>query len=143
MFKKYLLSAISIIIILSSFILLSLEQRNTKSFDSERKGDIRMLMMAQELWHKENGRFYTCGSSAIVPGDCGGQLNNYPVSIGSFMTPRDPSAGEPYNALDNTADSQKFCYYAILDDGTFYTASHLGIFHKTAEPASLDDCAQD
>lgn len=123
----------------------------SKARDARRTSDMRQLVTAQEMFLKENGRYYTCGEGG---GDCRGSVVNYPDAIGGYLTntPLDPSGTEhPYAGIDNVGDPNKFCYYATLEgenktaagcgDGCgFYTATELGNFYVVEKPKSFKDC---
>ena len=134
-----LLVVIAIIGILASIVLVAMGGARAKARDAVRKADMRQLVTAQEMYYGEHDSYYTVGACTNNTTAC------YPASIGNYMvtTPKDPINSEPYTykGLDNSGNTQKFCYYAQLEDGTFYTASHGGNFSKTAAPTSLDDCA--
>lgn len=116
--------------------------------DARRISDMRQIAKMQEIYRSENGAYFTCSESN---GDCGGQPNNYPQTIGNLATPRDPANGGDlcvleftYCGLDNTASLGKdFCYYAKLADGkekNFYIASSAGDYLKHQPPSDMQDC---
>jgi hypothetical protein len=115
--------------------------------DAQRKAAMLQLYLAQSKWHGSQSQYYTCGASG---GDCGGKPNGYPASIGSFLakTPVDPvnaggvcGAGLIYCGLDNIRASEKFCYYAKLEGGGYYTASAAGNFERSTPPATFGECS--
>jgi hypothetical protein len=119
-----------------------------KQRDSQRESDMVALAAAQANWYKIKGVYYACGAT---DGDCQGKMNNYPVSLGIAMakTPVDPvnsgmvcGRDQVYCGLNNVADSSKFCYYAKLEGGGYYTASNAGNFERTAPPATFGECGQ-
>jgi hypothetical protein len=117
-----------------------------KARDAKREADMRQLLEAQNMWYRSNNHYYTC---SIIGGDCKGKINNYPVSIGSFVKnvidPLNSGVGcgkdYTYCALDNTVETNKFCYYAKLEGGGYYTASHAGNFTRATAPLTFDECA--
>lgn len=128
-----LLVVIAIIGILASIVLVSMGGAQKSARDAVRKADMRQLISAQEIYYGDNSAFFASST--------------YPTNIGTAMptTPKDPRNVSPYiyNAIDNTADTQKFCYYANLENtATFYTASHAGNFTKTAVPTGADNAAK-
>jgi prepilin-type N-terminal cleavage/methylation domain-containing protein len=135
-----LLVVIGIIGILSSIVLVSMGGARAKARDAVRKADMRQLISAQQMCYDD----INCG-----PGQDAFLLDaGYPTAIGVHMpsTPSDPGTGS-YIGLDNTATSaiadasdQVFCYYATLEDGTYYTASHAGI-SRSAVPTTFSECA--
>lgn len=116
--------------------------------DAKRKADMLQLFLAQSSWHKAKGQYYACSNSG---GDCRGKTNNYPLEIGSFMakTPVDPlntgmicGRDQIYCGLDNVNYPSKYCYYAKLEGGGYYTASQSGNFDRISAPATFVECAQ-
>lgn len=116
------------------------------NFDGQRKSDMQALRAAQLSWFEQNKRYYTCGTRG---GDCKGKKNNYPLSIGTFMTltPADPENSGTvcgrdfiYCALDNTRYPKTFCYYARLSSGNYYTATFTGHFLRKSAPRSFVEC---
>lgn len=114
--------------------------------DARRVSDMRRMAAAQGMFYKSNNHYYTCSLSG---GDCRGKINNYPVSIPNFIgSVTDPlnsgiGCGKDYTycGLDNTVETNKFCYYAKLESGGYYTASHAGNFNRVTPPATFDECA--
>ena len=117
--------------------------------DNQRMEDMRKLAMAQQSQFMFGGKYYTCGLAA---GDCGGKPFGYPAQIGSFLvTSQDPSYGQKfrpvcgndyiYCGLNNAPYPQFFCYYAKLEAGGYYTASHAGNFKRSTAPKIFEDCA--
>ena len=119
-----------------------------KQRDAQRKSDMASLAAAQANWYKTKGVYYTCGAA---DGDCQGKMNNYPVSLGIAMAkvPVDPvnsgmvcGRDQVYCGLNNVVDSSKFCYYAKLESGGYYTASNTGNFERVTPPATFGECGQ-
>lgn len=116
--------------------------------DKQRKADMAALAEAQRAWFAANGKYYTCSRSA---GDCGGSLTGYPSKIGDQLaaTPKDPSGKTSgtcgrdlvYCGLNNVPYSHFFCYYAKLESGEYYTASHEGNFLRKTAPKIFEECA--
>ena len=116
--------------------------------DKQRKADMAALVEAQKAWFAANGKYYTCSRSA---GDCGGSLTGYPAKIGDYLTvaPKDPSGKTSgtcgrdlvYCGLNNVPYSHFFCYYAKLESGEYYTASHEGNFLRKTAPKIFEECA--
>jgi len=120
--------------------------------DARRMADMKQLVSAQETWFGENNKYYTCGLSG---GDCKGKAYGFPAQIGLMtQTPQDPLAaqyastkkaicgtGYVYCGLNNAPYSQFFCYYAHLEGGGYYTASHAGNFKRSSVPKVFEDCA--
>ena len=125
------------------------EEEDTKSTkDDQRKADMEKLVEAQKAWFAANGKYYTCG---LGGGDCGGKLHGYPTQIGEYLTatPKDPSgitsgtcgSSYIYCGLNNAPYSHFFCYYAKLEGGGYYTASHEGNFLRQTPPKIFEECA--
>ncbi|HOI97877.1 MAG TPA: hypothetical protein PLA19_05235 [Candidatus Pacearchaeota archaeon] len=116
--------------------------------DKQRKADMVALVEAQKAWFAANGKYYTCSRSA---GDCGGSPTGYPAKIGDYLTaaPKDPSGKTSgtcgrdfvYCGLNNVPYSHFFCYYAKLESGEYYTASHEGNFLRKTAPKIFEECA--
>ena len=102
--------------------------------------DMRQMISAQEMYYGDNDRYLT---SPLLPTTIGNYLNPVPKDPGggSIVYCAQDKPAFIYCALDNTADAQKFCYYAKLESGGYYTASHAGNFKRDTRPKSLADCA--
>ena len=119
---------------------------SARARDAKREADMRQMLSAQEMWYGSNNKYYTC---SISGGDCRGKINNYPASIGNFVKnivdPLNSGVGcgkdYVYCALDNTQETNKFCYYAKMEGGGYYTASHAGNFKRQTPPTTFDECA--
>jgi hypothetical protein len=109
----------------------SIIEEATKARDSKRQSDMSILVSAQEMYYSDNNKYYA--------------LATMPTSISTYLTtvPVDPTNISPlvYTTIDNTGDATKFCYYAKLEAGGYYTASHNGRFKKDVAPKNLADCA--
>ena len=96
--------------------------------DAKRMSDMRQLISAQEMYYGANNRYV--------------EFAGYPDAIGTYLVaPKDPLTGKGYGAIGNVGDNQKFCYYANLGDGSYYSASHGGNFNLGKEPKTLAECA--
>lgn len=122
-----LLVVIAIIGILASIVLVSMGGARAQARDARRKADMRQIVSAMQLYYASADQFYT---SVTMP-----------TSIGEFMpkVPQDPS-GTPYGWINNTSNPQRFCAYADLERGGFYTASEAGNFEVANAPTSFDTC---
>jgi len=116
--------------------------------DAKRQSDMLQLTIAQSKWFMLKGQYYTCGTAG---GDCQGKLANYPSNLGFAMakTSLDPinsgmGCGRDYLycGLDNSKTSDKFCYYAKLETGGYYTVSYAGSFKRSTPPATFGECGQ-
>jgi len=120
--------------------------------DNRRIADMQELSAAQKTWYAVGNRYYTCG---LAGGDCKGKLYGYPLQIGTALakTPQDPKAAQygskklacgkdyVYCGLNNAPYPQFFCYYAKLEAGGYYTASHEGNFKRSTPPKIFEECA--
>lgn len=104
-----------------------LEKARKKARDLSREADMREIVLVQELYYGANGAYLTSIS--------------WPLRIGEFMTetPTDPGGGS-YIWVNNIGSPQKFCAYAILEEGGWYTASHRGNFKCSDAVPTLNDC---
>jgi len=120
--------------------------------DEQRMLDMEKLAEAQNAWIKIAGKYYTCG---LASGDCNGKPFGYPTQIGNVLTatPQDPLTKQyvsqkavcgkdyVYCGLNNAPYPQFFCYYAKLEGGGYYTASHSGNFKRSTPPKIFEQCA--
>ncbi len=117
--------------------------------DDRRKADMKQLFDAQKSWFAANGQYYTCG---LRGGDCGGRPYGYPAQIGEYLAsmPQDPlydatqavcGQSYVYCGLNNASYPHFFCYYAKLEGGGYYTASHAGNFSRSTPPKIFEECA--
>jgi hypothetical protein len=124
-----------------------LDSAGAASRDQQRQTDMRRFAGAQTLWYGDHKRYYTCSTTG---GDCQGKPRNLPVTIGSAgVAATDPAnvgsvCGRDYIycGLDNTRDSSKYCYFAKLEGGGYYTATASGNFERGTAPATFAECAQ-
>jgi len=103
------------------------EDNQKKTRDLSRKADTKEIAIAQEMFYADNDAYLTSV--------------NWPSNIGSFMpeTPTDSGNGV-YIWIDNTRDSQKYCAYAVFEEGGWVTASHRGNFECSDSVPTLNDC---
>jgi len=123
---------IAIIGILSSIVLVSMGSARRSARDATRKADMRQIINAQEMYYGENETYFTDDGTV------------WPTAIGTYMssTPLDPtnSGSYIYVWVDNTPNAEKFCVYATLEAGGYYTASNAGHFSCSDAAPILDDC---
>ena len=134
-----LLVVISIIGILSSIVLVSMGGARAKARDARRQSDMRQVGSACELYMTDAEKYPVYNDYAGA--EAGGIGDYMPAS----SMPNDPSGGSvTYGWIDNdtltAGDDQKFCVWAVSDDGTvWYAASHQGArMNLTGEPTTLD-----
>lgn len=114
--------------------------------DLKRKTDMQQLVLAQKIWYAVFAKYYTCSVSG---GDCGKLANNFPAAIGNYAknlvdplnTGKICGRDQIYCGMDNSAKNQFFCYYAKLEAGGFYTASHNGNFERQTAPTTFGECS--
>lgn len=116
-----LLVVIAIIGILAGIVLVSLGGARANARDARRQADMRQLSTAMELCYDDAA----CGpgkEAYIVSG-------TFPAVIGTFMpaVPNDPQVGATYKWVDNSANNQDYCAYAILEGGNTPTAIQVAL----------------
>ena len=130
-----LLVVIAIIGILSSIVLVSMGGARKSARDGVRKADMRQLVTAQEMYNGGKDAYYPSATypTSIVDGTISymAKTPTDPTNLGSYI----------YKTIANVGVTDKFCYYATLEDGKFYTASHVGNTGRSTPPTTLDECA--
>lgn len=122
-----LLVVIAIIGILASIVLVALGGAREKARDARRESDIRQISIAMEM-------FYDDGQAYISQTDA-------PSAIGDYLNPIPPDPrGNDYEWISNAANDQRYCFYAILEGGSFFAASERGTKRLNSEPTTLDTC---
>jgi prepilin-type N-terminal cleavage/methylation domain-containing protein len=106
-----LLVVIAIIGILAGIVLVSLGGARANARDARRQADMRQFSTAMELCYDDT--VCGAGNEAYYIGTV------LPTVIGTFMpaVPSDPRAGAAYGWIDNSANNQDYCAYAILEGG--------------------------
>lgn len=148
-FKKAIIRAITIILSVVLCVLViggnilwpGQSTGRSKARDARRLSDMRQLISAQEKYYTDNGFYYSS--------------NSMPTAIGNYLVPvpTDPSTGKEYGFLSNAENSDKFCYFAVLEneyknvsgcaDGCkYYSATQAGNFYLEALPGNFDECDQ-
>jgi len=118
-----LLVVIAIIGILSSIVLVSLGGARKKARDARRESDIRQIVSAQEMYYDSNEAYLTDDGTG-----------NGTPAIGIYIGALDdPLITQHYVWIDNTADDQSFCAYAILEKAGTHTAYFCADQDGTAE----------
>ncbi len=110
-----LLVVIAIIGILAGIVLVSLGGARANARDARRQADMRQFSTAMELCYDDSA----CGA-----GDGAYIISaTLPTAIGTFMpvAPSDPQAGAAYGWINNTANNQDYCAYAVLEGGSTAT----------------------
>ena len=139
-----LLVVIAVIGILAGIVLVALGDARLRARNAQRMADIRAIQMAMEMFYDANDWVYATGADLeAVATDLAPYLNPIPT---------DPLGATPYVWIDNTADNQQFCVWAILEprgepgeggaitvgEGGVFAASEKGTRELTAAPADLD-----
>ena len=98
--------------------------------DIRREADMGMVAIAQKLYFEEHDLYFTSV--------------DWPPVIPGYLPkmPTDPLEHTkiPYVWVDNTGDNQRFCAYATLEKGGWFTASHRGTFECADAKPILNDC---
>lgn len=126
-----LLVVISIIGILSSLAIVSLNSARAKARDALRKADMTQLRTAINLYYDENNRYPACGSWDESRADFGAVANQtqadcYRITLGTALTSGvykylDRMPQDPNNSTnDPTVDSTYLYRYVGKDDGSEY-----------------------
>jgi len=125
-----LLVVIAIIGILATIVLVSLSGAREKARDAQRQSDIRQISLAMEMYY-DDGQAYATSATMIT-------------AIGSYLpsVPTDPlnSGSNVYSWVDNSADGQRYCVYALLEGGGYFTASKNGTLSTSTAPTGDLDC---
>ena len=93
-------------VILVSIVLTSLRGARSRARDARREADMRQLLVAQEIYYGDNGRYYTSGDRDGTPA--------IPLYLNALDDPKAPA--QHYKWLDNTTCDQKFCAYAVMEN---------------------------
>ena len=133
-----LLVVVTIIGIIATITLLSLQSVRMKARDSRRVSDIRQLMTAFELYYDDHLKYPEKGVIGVIA--------KLPASIPPYLdeTPEDPGnivlacQPEGYRWWGNAGQSQKYCLWACLEVGTFFAASPRGTKILDNSPSDLD-----
>jgi general secretion pathway protein G len=128
-----LLVVISIIGILSSFAIVSLNSARMKARDALRKGDMAQLRTALNLYYDEDLEYPICGTWDEASGDFGATVDDADLTSGSNCYKNELNAAltsgtrpvmqllpkEPKNP-DNLASFNPTQIYRYVSDGTQY-----------------------
>ena len=101
-----LMVVISVIAILSTIVLLSLDSARKDARDSQRIADMQAVLGSQNLYYSHNNYFFTDNGTDGVP------------DVNGYLTASSDPQGENYIWEDNTGcdpDGEYFCVYATLE----------------------------
>jgi len=125
-----LLVVISIIGILSSLAVVSLNSARNKARDALRKADMTQMQTALNLYYDENNKYPTCGSWDANSADFGANINGgstcYNTALNTALTTGDkPLLGQlpkdPKNPTNNPQIDATYLYrYVSKSDGSEY-----------------------
>ncbi|MDO8667510.1 MAG: prepilin-type N-terminal cleavage/methylation domain-containing protein [bacterium] len=126
-----LLVVISIIGILSSFAVVSLNNARNKARDALRKADMAQMRTALALYYDDNNEYPACGSWDNTREDFGAVANQayadcYMVALGAALTGGarpylNPMPKDPKNPTNNPAVDSTYLYrYVSKADGSEY-----------------------
>ncbi|MBM3257639.1 MAG: zinc-ribbon domain-containing protein [Candidatus Nealsonbacteria bacterium] len=124
-------------LIIGSIFTVSMSGAREKARDAQRQSDIRQISLAMEMYYDENGAYATAKN---MDG-----LKNQGLELYLVTIPKDPLNDEDYSYyfINNTSDSQRYCVYAELEGGGFFTASREGTFTITNKPSANNlDCGR-
>lgn len=123
-----LLVVISIIGILSSFAVVSLNTARIKARDALRKGDMAQVRTALNLYYDDNLSYPICGTWDDEDGYFGGTPECYLTLDGEFTTGSRPYMDiipmDPKN-IDNTLASNPTYIYRYVSDGNGYAITYV------------------
>ena len=135
-----LLVVVTIIGIIATITLISLQSVRMKARDSRRGSDIRQLMLALELSYDDHLEYPEKGVIGVVakpPAAVAPYLDETPEDPGNTILACQP---EGYRWWGNAGQSQKYCLWACLEVGTFFAASPKGTKILSNSPSGLNDC---
>jgi len=125
-----LLVVIAIIGILATIVLVSLSGAREKARDAQRQSDMRQISLAMEMFY-DDGQAYATSATMIT-------------SIGTYLpsVPTDPlnSGSHVYTWVSNADDDQRYCVYALLEGGSYFTTSKNGTLSTSTAPTGDLDC---
>ena len=139
-----LLVVIAIIGMLASIVLVSLGGARAKARDARREADIRQIATAMEMYYDDNNQQYLATPGGEAPNAIPGYLDPVPVDPGSTpsacATDSDNDGKIEYRAIDNSANTTRYCIYACLEGGGFFVATEKGTKLLQTQPSDLDSC---
>lgn len=132
-----LLVVLTIVGILASIILVSLQQVRAKARDAKRISDVRQLLLAAELFQDDHLTYPQKGAIGTVVSlpDLAPYLTPLPTDPGSTPLACRP---EGYRWQGNDGHAQQYCLWACLEQGGVFAASSKGTARLDLPPSSLD-----
>jgi len=137
-----ILVVLAVVAILVSIVLVSMGSAREKMRDAQRMADLKKVSSVQQKYYDVSKKFFTAVSQ-----------NNIPEMEAYFPLTVDPKNNEPlvYKWVDNTADNQKFCLYAHMEnpgscsDVRYFVATNIGYREVCGSfnfsiPLTLDNC---
>jgi len=125
-----LLVVISIIGILSSFAVVSLNSARNKARDALRKADMTQMRTAMNLYYDENNKYPACGSWDSGAADFGANINDGSTCYNNTLNTALTAGAKPYmgklpkdpkNTANNSQVDATYLYrYVSQADGSEY-----------------------
>lgn len=148
-----LMVVITIIGVLSTMVLVSLEEARGKARDARREADIRQIILAMEMGFSDTEKYVQAANTPIkIP--CQNPPNCTTPGDGRYLdpVPQDPKEGK-YLWRDNSpgaffitgCDDQHYCIYVPLESQVggknwWFAGSHKGTLKLDVEPGSGNKC---
>ncbi len=134
-----LLVVVVIIGVIASIVIISLGQIRRKARDARRISDVRQTMLALELYYDDHLRYPEKGAVGAVDSIPASSIFPYleksPEDSDNVVLACQP---EGYRWWGNTGHAQKYCLWACLESGGFFTASPRGVRLLENSPTNLD-----
>ena len=125
---------ISIIGLLASIVLVSLNSARISARDSRRLSDMQQITLAMEMYYANNSSVYPAGTSAQIET----ALKNANL-IGAL--PHDPVSTTIYTMFAN-GTATNYCFYQVLEKVStqYAVASDRGAGKRSSIPTALNVC---
>ena len=133
-----LLVVLTVIGVLATIVLVSLQSVRAKARDARRVSDVRQYMLALELDYDDHLKYIEKGALGVA--------DEPPAKVASYLDPAPADPGnapvacqpEGYRWWGNAGQGQKYCLWACLEAGTFFAASPKGTRVLSSPPSGLD-----
>jgi len=109
-----------------------LKSASSKDRDAKRQADLRQIETAFGMYYADNVSYPQSKTIQALP-----------KIIYFDPLPTDPGNGPcpgPYKWINNVGYPEKYCVYACLENGKYFTVSHKGYFELSLPPLTLKDC---